>query len=320
MSHLWTAQALVEATGGRPLGQMPEGIGGISIDTRTLKPGDAFFAIKGETLDGHDFASAAMAAGAGVLVVAEAQAAGARPRQRRQDRRARRAAGARTDRHRGARALAGEDHRGHRFGRQDQHQGGAAPRRCRAVGKVHASDKSFNNHWGVPLTLARMPADADYAIFEIGMNHAGEIRPLVKMVRPHVALITLIAAAHLGHFRNLDEIATAKAEIFEGIEPGGTALLNRDDSRWKLLDRLARAAGVEHVLGFGEHARPNFKLDQMRARGGRLGDRREDRRTRNRGAHRRARTACRPECAGRARHRRTGRRRSRTRWPRRLRR
>ena len=116
-----------------------------------------------------------------------------------------------------------------------------------SVGKVHASDKSFNNHWGVPLTLARMPADADYAIFEIGMNHAGEIRPLVKMVRPHVALITLIAAAHLGHFRNLDEIATAKAEIFEGIEPGGTALLNRDDSRWKLLDRLARAAGVEHI-------------------------------------------------------------------------
>ena len=80
------------------------------------------------------------------------------------------------------------------------------------------------------------------------------------MVRPHVAVVTLIAAAHLGHFRNLDEIATAKAEIFEGIEPGGTALINRDDQRWKLLDRLARAAGVEHILGFGSHARSNVKL------------------------------------------------------------
>ena len=83
----------------------------------------------------------------------------------------------------------------------------------------------------MPLTLARMPRDAAYGVFEIGMNHPGEIRPLVKMVRPHVALITLIAAAHLGFFRNLDEIAAAKAEIFEGIEPDGTALINRDDPR-----------------------------------------------------------------------------------------
>src|SRR5690606_6910126 len=95
-----------------------------------------------------------------------------------------------------------------------------------ACGKVHASDKSFNNHWGVPLTLARMPEDADYAVFEIGMNHPGEIRPLVKMVRPHIALVTLIAAAHLGHFSSLEEIADAKAEIFEGVEPGGHALIN----------------------------------------------------------------------------------------------
>jgi UDP-N-acetylmuramoyl-tripeptide--D-alanyl-D-alanine ligase len=89
-----------------------------------------------------------------------------------------------------------------------------------AVGKVHASDKSFNNHWGVPLTLARMPADCDFAIFEIGMNHPGEIRPLVKMVRPHVAIVTLIAAAHLGHFRNLDEIAWRQGRDFRGIGEG----------------------------------------------------------------------------------------------------
>ncbi|TIX97764.1 MAG: UDP-N-acetylmuramoylalanyl-D-glutamyl-2, 6-diaminopimelate--D-alanyl-D-alanine ligase, partial [Mesorhizobium sp.] len=124
-----------------------------------------------------------------------------------------------------------------------------------AVGKVHASAQSFNNHWGVPLTLARMPADCDYAVFEIGMNHPDEIRPLAKMVRPHVAIVTLIAAAHLGFFRNLDEIARAKAEIFEGLEPDGAVLLNRDDPRWKLLDKMARAVSVEHIYGFGENAR-----------------------------------------------------------------
>ncbi|TIW23802.1 MAG: UDP-N-acetylmuramoyl-tripeptide--D-alanyl-D-alanine ligase, partial [Mesorhizobium sp.] len=129
-----------------------------------------------------------------------------------------------------------------------------------AVGTVHASAQSFNNHWGVPLTLARMPESCDYAVFEIGMNHPGEVRPLVKMVRPHVAIVTLIAAAHLGFFRNLDEIAQAKAEIFEGLEPDGAALLNRDDSRWKLLDKMAKAAGVEHVYSFGENARSTFRL------------------------------------------------------------
>ncbi|TIU64938.1 MAG: UDP-N-acetylmuramoyl-tripeptide--D-alanyl-D-alanine ligase, partial [Mesorhizobium sp.] len=129
-----------------------------------------------------------------------------------------------------------------------------------AVGKVHASAQSFNNHWGVPLTLARMPQDCDFAILEIGMNHPGEIRPLVRMVRPHVAIVTMIAAAHLGFFKNLDEIARAKAEIFEGLEPDGAALLNRDDQRWKLLEKMAKEAGVEHVFGFGENARSTFRL------------------------------------------------------------
>src|SRR5690606_35901682 len=108
-----------------------------------------------------------------------------------------------------------------------------------SVGTVHASEKSFNNHWGVPLTLARLPADCDFAVFEIGMNHPGEIRPLVKLVRPHIALVTLIAAAHLGHFKNLDEIARAKAEIFEGLEPDGHALINRDDAKWRVLEKQA---------------------------------------------------------------------------------
>ncbi|UCI34104.1 UDP-N-acetylmuramoylalanyl-D-glutamyl-2,6-diaminopimelate--D-alanyl-D-alanine ligase [Mesorhizobium sp. B4-1-4] len=259
MSLLWTSEALVAAMDGRPLGPMPEGISGISIDSRSLQPGDAFFAIKGEAMDGHDFVTAAIKAGAGVLVVAEGklpslgrltapiivvedvlaalEKLGIAARARSQ-----------------AKIIAVTGSAGKTTTKE------ALRHVLSAVGKVHASAQSFNNHWGVPLTLARMPADCDYAVFEIGMNHPDEIRPLVKMVRPHVAIVTMIAAAHLGFFRNLDEIAQAKAEIFEGLEPEGAAVLNRDDARFKLLDKMAHAAGVEHVYGFGENARSSFRL------------------------------------------------------------
>ncbi|MGO4637508.1 UDP-N-acetylmuramoylalanyl-D-glutamyl-2,6-diaminopimelate--D-alanyl-D-alanine ligase [Mesorhizobium sp. 2RAF45] len=259
MSMLWTSEALVAAMDGRPLGPVPEGISGISIDSRSLQPGDAFFAIKGEAMDGHDFATAAIKAGAGVLVVAEGklpslgrltapiivvedvlvalEKLGVAARARSQ-----------------AKIIAVTGSAGKTTTKE------ALRHVLSAVGKVHASAQSFNNHWGVPLTLARMPDDCDYAVFEIGMNHPDEIRPLVKMVRPHVAIVTIIAAAHLGFFRNLDEIAKAKAEIFEGLEPEGAAVLNRDDARFKLLDKMAHAAGVEHVYGFGENARSTFKL------------------------------------------------------------
>ncbi|MER8657175.1 UDP-N-acetylmuramoylalanyl-D-glutamyl-2,6-diaminopimelate--D-alanyl-D-alanine ligase [Mesorhizobium sp. M0847] len=259
MSVLWTSEALVDAIGGRPLGPMPEGISGISIDSRSLQPGDAFFAIKGEAMDGHDFATAAIKAGAGVLVVAEGKLPSlgrlTAPMIVVQDVLAALeklgvAARARSN----AKIIGVTGSAGKTTTKE------ALRHVLSAVGTVHASAQSFNNHWGVPLTLARMPGDCDYAVFEIGMNHPGEIRPLVKMVRPHVAIVTMIAAAHLGFFRNLDEIAKAKAEIFEGIEPGGAALLNRDDARWKLLDKMARAAGVEHVFGFGENARSTYKL------------------------------------------------------------
>ena len=259
MSLLWTSEALVAAMDGRPLGPMPDGISGISIDSRSLQPGDAFFAIKGEAMDGHDFATAAIKAGAGVLVVAE----GKLPSLGRltapiivvEDVLAALeklgiAARARS----AAKIIAVTGSAGKTTTKE------ALRHVLSAVGKVHASAQSFNNHWGVPLTLARMPDDCDYAVFEIGMNHPDEIRPLVKMVRPHVAIVTMIAAAHLGFFRNLDEIARAKAEIFEGLEPDGAAVLNRDDARFKLLDKMAHAAGVEHVYGFGENARSTFKL------------------------------------------------------------
>lgn len=259
MSALWTSEALVAATRGRPVGNLPEGVTGISIDSRSLTQGEAFFAIKGDRVDGHDFASAAMKAGAGLLVVSEAKlpalgrlampmivvndvleamvnvGIAARARSR-------------------AKIIAVTGSAGKTTTKE------ALRHALTPSGKVHASERSFNNHWGVPLTLARLPADADFAVFEIGMNHANEIRPLVKMVRPHIAIVTLIAGAHMGHFRNLDEIADAKAEIFEGVEPDGHALINRDDERWKLLEKKAQEAEVAHVWGFGEHKMAQFKL------------------------------------------------------------
>lgn len=260
MNYLWRSEALYRAMGGRPLGNhLPEGITGISIDTRSLKPGEAFFAIKGDIHDGHDFATSAVKAGAGLLVVSEqklpalgritaplivvpdvlrgleALGVAARARSR-------------------ARVIAVTGSAGKTTTKEALRLG------LSACGKVHASDKSFNNHWGVPLTLARMPEDTDFAVFEIGMNHPDEIRPLVKMVRPHIAMVTLIAAAHLGHFSSLEEIADAKAEIFEGVEKGGHALINRDDAMWKRLDTAARQAGLQHVWSFGEHQRATFRL------------------------------------------------------------
>ncbi|MCB8837869.1 UDP-N-acetylmuramoylalanyl-D-glutamyl-2,6-diaminopimelate--D-alanyl-D-alanine ligase [Aurantimonas sp. VKM B-3413] len=256
---LWETSVLLQAMNARPIGVPPSGITGISIDTRTLEPGDAFFAIRGERFDGHDFLTAATKAGAALHVVAEqklpalgrvqspilvvddvlqalsrlAEASRARSK---------------------AQIVAVTGSVGKTTTKEALRHG------LSAVGTVHASAASFNNHWGVPLSLARLPADARYAVFEIGMNHPGEIRPLVKLVRPHVAIVTLIAPAHLGHFRDLDEIAEAKAEIFEGLVPGGTALLNADDPQCGPLATFARKAGVTEIATFGEATGADFRL------------------------------------------------------------
>jgi UDP-N-acetylmuramoyl-tripeptide--D-alanyl-D-alanine ligase len=133
-------------------------------------------------------------------------------------------------------------------------------------GKVHASVASFNNHWGVPLTLARMPADTDFGVFEIGMNHTGEIHKLVDMVRPHVAMITCVEAAHMGNFKDLNEIARAKAEIMDGLTEGGSIILNRDNDRYNYLVRQAREKGViNNVYSYGQHKQSIFKLLSLKS-------------------------------------------------------
>src|SRR5205085_216506 len=127
-------------------------------------------------------------------------------------------------------------------------------------GATHASAASYNNHWGVPLSLARCPAAAHYAVFEIGMNHAGEIAPLTRLVRPHVAIVTTVEPVHLEFFDSVEAIADAKAEIFLGIEPGGAAILNRDNPHFARLRKNAVKSHVEHVVSFGEHREADARL------------------------------------------------------------
>jgi UDP-N-acetylmuramoyl-tripeptide--D-alanyl-D-alanine ligase len=129
-----------------------------------------------------------------------------------------------------------------------------------AQGETHASAASFNNHWGVPLSLARCPASARFAVFEIGMNHAGEIGPLVTMVRPHMSIITTVEPVHLEFFAGIEAIADAKAEIFAGVEPGGVAVLNRDNSQFARLKANAEKRGIARIVSFGSDARSDARL------------------------------------------------------------
>ncbi|MFN7103689.1 MAG: UDP-N-acetylmuramoylalanyl-D-glutamyl-2,6-diaminopimelate--D-alanyl-D-alanine ligase [Pseudorhizobium sp.] len=259
MNWLWTTETMVSVMGGRPVGTPPEGITGISIDSRSITSGEAFFAIKGDRVDGHDYASIAVANGASLIVVSEAKL----PAMGRltipmivvDDVLAALGQLAQAARERSQAKIIAVTGSVGKTTTKEMLRHVLAP-----SGKVHAAVASFNNHWGVPLTLARMPADTQFGVFEIGMNHAGEIRPLVKMVRPHVAIITTIAAAHLGHFKGIEEIAAAKAEIFEGLEPGGAAILNRDNKQFAFLEKQAQETGVERIYSFGQHAKADFRL------------------------------------------------------------
>jgi len=249
MSALWTIADMAGAMRAEKSGALPAEVGGISIDSRTLAKGDAFFAIQGENRDGHDFVEAALEAGAGVAVVARSQAArfpGA-PLFIVDDvlealRDLGRAARARS--HAKIVAVTGS------VGKTSSKE--ALRLALSADGETHASAASYNNHWGVPLSLARMPASAKYAVFEIGMNHAGEITPLTRLVRPHVAIITTIEP--------LEKIADAKAEIFSGVEPGGAAVLNIDNGQFARLAVAAKAAGISRIVSFGENAKADARL------------------------------------------------------------
>lgn len=247
---LWTLEAFVEAVSGRVVGDIPNAIVGISIDSRTIEAGEAFIAIKGDRFDGHDYVSTALEADAALALVSEDFAEnlpeGGRYVVVDDPLEAMRQLGIAARARSSARIVAVTGSVG-KTGTKE-----ALKLALEASGKVHASVASFNNHWGVPLTLARMPADAEFGVFEIGMNHAGEIPPLVKMVRPHVVIITTVQAVHLEFFDSVEQIAGAKAEIFHGLEPDGVAILNKDNKQYDLLKFLAFTSNVSDVQTFGQ--------------------------------------------------------------------
>ncbi len=233
---------------------------GISIDTRTLAAGDAFFAILGDNFDGHGFTEAAIEAGAGIAVCRTGRFGGGSgpiPRLEVED------------------VLRGLENLGR-----------AARARCQgrvigvtgSVGKtstkdilrvafassgtVHASIASYNNHWGVPLSLSRLGEEISTGIFEIGMNHPGEITPLSRMVRPDIAIITTVEAVHMEAFSGVEEVAAAKAEIFDGLQSGGAAILNRDNPHYAYLADRADAAGAGQIIGFGVHEDADARIEE----------------------------------------------------------
>jgi UDP-N-acetylmuramoyl-tripeptide--D-alanyl-D-alanine ligase len=260
MTRLWALDAMTAAMRAEGAGALPADVNGISIDSRTLVKGDAFFAIKGENRDGHDFVEGALKAGAGLAVLEREQRdrfPGAPllivPDVLEALRDLARAARARLS----AKVIAVTGSVGKTSTKE------ALRLALSAEGETHASIASYNNHWGVPLSLARCPAGAKYAVFEIGMNHAGEITPLTQLVRPHVGIITGIEPVHLEYFGSLEKIADAKAEIFSGVEPGGAVVLNRDNAQYERLATAARAAHIERLVSFGEHAAADARLIQF---------------------------------------------------------
>lgn len=252
---LWTAQEAATATGGVATGDWSAS--GVSIDTRTLEAGDLFVALRGPSFDGHRFAADALSKGAAAVMIDHvpddlpADATTLRVSDTQQGLEALGAAGRARTR---AKVLAITGSVG-KTGTKE-----ALRHALGAQGKTHASAASFNNHWGVPLSLSRLPEDADYAVFELGMNHVGEISGLVRQVRPHAALITTIAPAHLGNFESEEGIADAKAEILEGIVEGGTAVLNRDNRHFARLERAARDQQVSHTATFGQDPEAGVRL------------------------------------------------------------
>lgn len=255
---LWTPLGPIGPLSARVSGGLPPPITGISIDTRTLVPGDLFFAIGGEKGDGHDYVADAFAKGAAAAVVDEAHAEalkGAGPLYVvKSVLPALEGLGAAGRARSSARIVAVTGSVGKTTTKE------ALRLVLSQEGGVHASPASYNNHWGVPLTLARLPRDARFGVIEIGMNHAGEITPLVGMTRPHIAIVTNVAPVHLEYFDSVEAIADAKAEIFSGLVPGGLAIINRDSDQYERLAAAARTSQAGHIATFGEDARADARL------------------------------------------------------------
>ena len=261
MTALWTSDAIAAATGGTVSASFAAN--GVAFDSREVGSGDLFIALTGETTDGHRFLDGAFARGAaGAIVSGET----AHPHVRVAD--TMQALNALGVARRGQVAASVFGVTGS-VGKTGTKESLAAALARPPGTRVHRSVKSYNNHTGVPLSLARMPVNSDYAVFEMGMNHSGEIAKLTRMVRPHIALITAIAPAHIENFpTGLDGIADAKGEIFEGLEPGGTAIVPFDTpQRDRLIGHAKRYAARIVTFGSGDGADVRVREAVPNARG-----------------------------------------------------
>ena len=250
---LWTSADIAAATGGRPTGAFAAS--GVSIDTRSLVPGDLFVALT-DVRDGHDFVRAALDRGAAGALVSRMPegCSGSDPLILVPDVLRALTALGRAGRARAkARVVAVTGSVGKTSTKE------MLRAVLGALGPTHVAEASFNNHWGVPLTLARLPPDAAFAVIEIGMNHPGEIAPLSRLARPHIAVITTVAAAHLEAFEDIEGIAREKAAIFEGLEPGGVAVLRSGLTVTPILQAAAERI-AERIIRFGTDAGDDYRL------------------------------------------------------------
>jgi UDP-N-acetylmuramoyl-tripeptide--D-alanyl-D-alanine ligase len=248
---LWTSGEAAMATSGKATSAWSAS--GVSIDSRSLKQGDLFVALHGPSFDGHDFVAAAMAKGAAAVLV-DKDTEGAALLKVNDTMTALQELG-RAGRARSQASIIAVTGSVGKTGCKE-----ALKRALSGQGETSASGGSLNNHWGVPLSLARLPGSAAFGIFEIGMNHPGEINPLSRLVRPHVALITTVEAVHSAFFDSEEAIADAKAEIFAGLEPGGAVVLNRDNRHFLRLSAAARAKGIDRIISFGTWDEADFRL------------------------------------------------------------
>ena len=243
MRRLWSSADIARATGGTASADFA--VNGIAFDSREIAAGNLFVAMTGENDDGHRFVDGALARGAAGAIVSQPVP---HPHVLVADTAAALNALGVASRARTVARVAGVTGS---VGKTGTKEALAAALSRTPDTKVHRSVKSYNNHTGVPLSLARMPADSDYGVFEMGMNHAGEIAALTAMVRPHVALVTAVAPAHIEFFpTGIDGIADAKGEIFRGLEPGGTAIIPFDSAQRDRLIAHARPHAA-HILTFG---------------------------------------------------------------------
>jgi len=249
---LWTSEEAAKVTGGEAKGSW--NATGLSIDTRSLQWGELFVPLK-DARDGHDFIPNARAAGASA-VISENPNEQAPALIVRDSLQAMRDLAVAARKRCPAKRIAVTGSVGKTSLKE------AVSAICLSAGRTHKSIKSFNNHWGVPLTMAGMAQDTEFGVFEVGMNHAGELADLSPLIAPDVAIITKIAPAHLAHFKDVSAIAAAKAEIFEGLVEDGIAVLNRDDDFFDYLSQKAKDKGA-NIVTFGEHEDSDVRISKM---------------------------------------------------------